>query len=190
MIYLSDAKSSNRNRKWISKYLCFLLKNSRTHRTPERGSPVGLSGGAGVFIVCTIQHGSHQPPSATRNWIWIVSSHFECKYLHVARRRQWQPTPVLLPGESHGSGSLVGCSTWGLEELDTAKRLHFHFSLSCIGEGNGSPLQCSCLENPRDGGAWWAAVYGVTQSRTWLKPLNSSSSSSGSLWLPCCTTQL
>ena len=58
------------------------------------------------------------------------------------------------------------------------ERLHFHFSLSCIGEGNGNPLQCSCLENPRDGGAWWAAVYGVTQSRTRLKPLSSSSSSS------------
>ena len=60
------------------------------------------------------------------------------------------------------------------------KRLHFHFSLSCIGEGNGNPLQCSCLENPRDGGAWWAAVYGVAQSRTRLKQL--SSSSSGESW--------
>ena len=56
------------------------------------------------------------------------------------------------------------------------ERLHFHFSLSCIGEGNGNPLQCSCLENPRDRGAWWAAVYGVAQSRTWLKWLSSSSS--------------
>ena len=52
---------------------------------------------------------------------------------------------------------------------DTTERLHFHFSLSCIGEGNGNPLQCSCLENPRDGGAWWASVYGVAQSRTQLK---------------------
>ena len=56
------------------------------------------------------------------------------------------------------------------------ERLHFHFSLSCIGEGNGNPLQCSCLENPRDGGAWWAAVYGVAQSRTRLKRLSSRSS--------------
>ena len=62
--------------------------------------------------------------------------------------------------------SLVGCSPWGHEESDTTERLHFHFSLSCIGEGNGNPLQCSCLENPRDGGAWWAAVYGVAQSWT------------------------
>ena len=62
-------------------------------------------------------------------------------------------------------GSLVGCSPWGLEESDTTERLHFHFSLSCIGEGNGNPHQCSWLENPRDGGAWWAAIYGVTQSQ-------------------------
>ena len=71
----------------------------------------------------------------------------------------------------------MGCSPWGLEESDTPERLHFHFSLSCIGEGNGNPLQCSCLENPRDGGAWWAAVYGVAQSWTRLKRLSSSSSS-------------
>ena len=75
------------------------------------------------------------------------------------------------PGRLQSMGSL---------ELDTTVRLHFHFSLSCIGEGNGNPLQCSCLENPRDGRAWWAAVYGVTQSRTRLKRLSSGSSSSGS----------
>ena len=100
-------------------------------------------------------------------------------YLHVIitpnRRRQWQPTPVLLPGKSHGQRSLVGCNPWGCEESNTTERLHFHFSLSCIGEGNGNPLQCSCLENPRDGGAWWAAVYGVAQSWTRLKWLSSSS---------------
>ena len=88
------------------------------------------------------------------------------------RRRQWHSTPVLLPGKSHGRRSLVGCSPWGREESDTTERLPFHFSLSCIGEGNGNPLQCSCLENPRDGGAWWAAVYGVTQSQTRLKQLS------------------
>ena len=107
----------------------------------------------------------------------------------------------------------MGCSPWGRKESDTTERLHFHFSLSCIGEGNGNPLQCSCLENPRDGGAWWAAVYGVAQSRTRLKRLSSSSSiyiyitSSLSLppahphptfvghhraagWAPCITQQL
>ena len=91
--------------------------------------------------------------------------------------RRWHPTPVLLPGKSHGWRSLVGCSPGGREESDTTVRLHFHFSLSCTGEGNGNPLQCSCLKNPRDGGAWWAGVYGLAQSRTGLKRLSSSSSS-------------
>ena len=91
--------------------------------------------------------------------------------------RQWHPTPVLLPGKSHGWRSLEGCSPWGRWGLDTTEQLHFHFSLSCIGEGNGNPLQYSCLENPRDGGSWWAAIYGVAQSRTRLKRRSSSSSS-------------
>ena len=90
-------------------------------------------------------------------------------------RRKWPPTPVFLPGESHGQRSLVGCSPWGRTESDITERLHFDFSLSCIGGGNGNPLQCSCLENPMDRGAWWAAVCGVTQSRTRLKRLSSSS---------------
>ena len=76
-----------------------------------------------------------------------------------------------------GRRSLVGCSPWGRKESDMTELLPFHFSLSCIGEGNGSLFQCSCLENPKDGGAWWACVYGVTQSRTRLKQLSSSSSS-------------
>ena len=97
-------------------------------------------------------------------------------------RRKWQPTPVFLPGEwteeptesvgwqrvghTHGRRSLVGYSPWGREESDTTERLHFDFLLSCIGEGNGNPLQYSCLENPRDGRAWWAAVYGVAELDT------------------------
>ena len=89
-------------------------------------------------------------------------------------RRQRHSTPVLLPGKSHGRGSLVGCSPWGREQSDKTEQLHFHFSLSCIGEENGNPLQCFCLENPRDWGAWWAAVYGVAQSQTQLKRLSSS----------------
>ena len=64
------------------------------------------------------------------------------------QRRQWRPTPVLSPGKSQGRRSLVGCSPWGRYESDTAERPHFHFSLSCIGEGNGTPLQYSCLGNP------------------------------------------
>ena len=96
----------------------------------------------------------------------------------ISRRRQWHPTPVLLPGKSYGQRSLVGCGPWGHEESDTTEQLPFHFSLSSIGEGNGNPLLCSCLENPRDGGAWWAAVCGVSQSWTRLKRLSSSSNPS------------
>ena len=90
------------------------------------------------------------------------------------RRRQWHPTPVLLPGKSHGWRSLEGCRPWGRWGSDTTEQLHFHFSLSRIGEGNGNPLQCSCLENLRDGGAWWAAVYGVARGWIRLKWLSSS----------------
>ena len=95
------------------------------------------------------------------------------KYLELMGRRQWHPTPVLLPGKSHGRRSLVG----------STERLHFHFSLLCIGEGNGNPLQCSCLENPRDGGAWWAAIYGLAQSWTRLKWLSLAAWKSYE-WLP------
>ena len=65
-----------------------------------------------------------------------------------------------------GQGGLVCCDSWGRKESDMTEQPHFRFSLSCIGEGNGNPLQCSCLENPRDGKAWWAAIYGVAQSLT------------------------
>ena len=76
------------------------------------------------------------------------------------------PHSSTLAWKSHGWRSLVDCSPWGREESDTTEQLHLQFSLSCIGEGNGNPLQCSCLENPGDGGAWWAADYEVAQSRT------------------------
>ena len=105
----------------------------------------------------------------------IYSLKFDSPYCHF-RRRQWHPTSVLLPGKSHGWRSLEGCRPWSHWGPDTTEWLHFHFSLSSIGEGNGNPLQCSCLENHRDGGAWWAAIYGVAQSWTRLKWLSSSSS--------------
>ena len=108
--------------------------------------------------------------------MWTSEAHLLGSSTPHLRRRQWHPTLVLLPGEFHGRRRLVGCSPWGRGRSDTTERLHFHFSLSCIGEGNGNPLQCSCLENPRDGGAWWAAVRGVAQSRTRLKRRSSSSS--------------
>ena len=88
------------------------------------------------------------------------------------------PHSSTLAGKIPWMEDLVGCSPWGHKESDTTERLHFHFSLSCIGEGNGNPLQHTCLENPRDGGAWWAAIYGVAQSQTRLKQLSSSTSSS------------
>ena len=94
------------------------------------------------------------------------------------RRRQWHPTPILLPGKSHGWEEPGRLQFMGSQSVGTTERLHFYFSLSCIGEGNGNPLQCSCLENPRDGGVWWAAVYGVAQSWRRLKRLSCSSSSS------------
>ena len=108
-------------------------------------------------------------PTATQNYsyftyFFIQFFTFLSQFRVYNRRRQWYPTPVLLPGKSHGPRSLVGCSPWGRQESDTTGRLHFHFSLSCTGEGNGTPLQSSCLENPRDRGAWWAAVSGVAES--------------------------
>ena len=120
-------------------------------------------------------------PANLKSWIQpcILNNSFFLDW-----RRQWHLTPVLLPGKSHGWRSLVGCHPWGRQESDTTERLHFHFPLSCIGEGNGNPLQCSCLENPTDGGAWWAAVYSVAQSRTQLKRLSSSSSFPGFLCVP------
>ena len=94
----------------------------------------------------------HKQSALLTSWFWtsnLQSSHF-CWSKPPFWRRWWHPTPVLLPGKSHGRRSPLGCSPWGLEESDRTERLHFHFSLSCIGKGNGNPLQCSCLENPRD----------------------------------------
>ena len=144
-----------------------LEKEMATHssvlawRIPGTGEPGGLS-----------SMGSHR---VGHDWseLAVAAAAAACR-----QRRQWHPTPVLLPGNSHWWRSLVGCSPWGHEESDMTEWLHFHFSLSCIGEGNGNPFQCSCLENPRDGGALWAAVYGIAQSWTRLKWLSSSSSSS------------
>ena len=83
------------------------------------------------------------------------------------RKRRWQPTPVLLPGKSHGWRSLVGCSPWGCKESDTTERLHFHFSLLCIGEGNGNALHCSFLENPLGQGSLvCCCLWGHTESGT------------------------
>ena len=119
------------------------------------------------------------PPGKFHALFWLL-------LCMTSQRRQWHSTPVLLPGKSHGWRSLVGCRLWGRYKSDTTERLHFHFSLSCIGGGNGNPFQNSCLENPRDWRARWAAVYGVAQSRTWLKRLSSRSSSMHDLYAFFC----
>ena len=131
------------------------------------------------YLRCPAWHCQPQVANVRFQFIKIRQLFFILSFsspMWLCQRRQWHPTPALLPGESHGWRSLVGCSPWGREESDTTERLHFHFSLSHIGEGNGNPLQCSCLENRRDGRTWWAAVSGVTQSQTRLKPLSSSGS--------------
>ena len=115
--------------------------------------------------------GPPAPASSSFHLCQMISSYFlfimaVCDALKLITTN-WQPTPVLLPGKFHGWRSVVGCSRWGRKESDTTGRLHF-LSIAPFGEGIGNPLQCSCLENPRDGGAWWAAVYGVAKSRTRL----------------------
>ena len=104
---------------------------------------------SGFFIVML----SLYPYMTTGKTIALTRWTFVGKIMSLLfNRRQWHPTPVLLPGKSHAWRSLVGCSPWGRKESDMTDRLHFHFSLSWTGEGNGNPLQCSRLENPRDGG--------------------------------------
>ena len=115
----------------------------------------------------------------TEKYGGLQSTESQKSWKQLNNKQQWHPTPVLLPGKFHGRRSLEGCSPWGCEESDTTEQLHFPFSLSCIGKGNGNPLQCSCLENPRDGGAWWAAVYGVAQSRTQLTRLSKNNKNMG-----------
>ena len=112
----------------------------------------------------------------------VAQVRHDWRYLAAAatlsqRRRQWHPTPVLLPGKSYGWRNLVGCSPWGRYELDTTERLHFHFSLSCIGEGNGNPLQCSWPgESQGRGSLVGCHLWGRTESDR-LKQFGSSSSS-------------
>ena len=110
------------------------------------------------------------------NYLKLTNFHFGVEFLNkFSSKIKKHPTPVLLPGKSHGWRSLVGCNPWGRSESDTTERLHFHFSLWCIGEGNGNPLQYSCLENPTDRGPWWAMVHTVAKSQTRLQRLSTHS---------------
>ena len=162
-------------------FLCPLALSPHHLRPMELPAVGQVKGYAGLDIISKPQvaqrpdtdvegsndgHSQRQDDWEAAGILHLVFQGQNLKKHHNVRRRQWHPTPVFLPGKSHGRWGLVGCSPWGRLESDTTERLHFHFSLSCTGEGNGNPLQCSCLENPRDGGAWWAAVYGVTQSWT------------------------
>ena len=107
-----------------------------------------------------------------------VHQHHHSHFSQIIEKKAMAPHSSTLAWKIPWAEEPGRLQSMGRQELDTTERLHFHFSLSCIGEGNGNPLQCSCLENPRDRGVWWAAVYGVAQSRTRLKRLSSSSSSS------------
>ena len=144
---------------------------------------ISLSDISYAYLKCLwlIIYSSYTPTQNLTSWTQVPLFYSLMSSSVWILRRQWHPTLVLLPGKSHGRRSLEDCSLLGRWGSDTTELLHFHFSLSCIGEGNGNPFQCSCLENPRDGEAWRAAVYGVAQSRTRLKRL--SSCSSISVWI-------
>ena len=163
----------------------FSWSSSRWTKDPSTAVASPLSYHSELQLSLWISLFSYNNHSTSKCIIYFLSI-----FRHVVWRRQWQPTPVFLPGKSHGRRSLVGCSPWGRKESDTTERLHFHFSLSRIGEGNGNPLQCSCLENPRDGAAWWAAIYGVAQSRTRLKRLSGSKHVVGGGFSGLCILQL
>ena len=121
-----------------------------------------ILGYTGCFILFRSILGKRENSHGERSSFTSLSLHLQGSHIWQ-QRRQWHPTLVLLPGKSHGQRSLVGCSPRGREQSDTTEQLHFHFSLSCIGGGNGNPLQCSCLENPRDGGAWWDTELDTTE---------------------------
>ena len=116
----------------------------------------------------------HHSPPLTPHIVPAVSS-----WLGTGTEKAMAPHASTLAWKIPWTEEPGGLQSTGSLESDTTEQLCFQFSRSCIGEGNGTPLQCSCLENPRDGGAWWAAVYGVAQSRTRLKRLSSSSSRYG-----------
>ena len=110
-----------------------------------------------VFVLLFLCQLSYSQPLFSYSLHLKSSTHLSNVSLRIMEKAM-APTPVFLPGKQHGHRGLVGCSLWGSQELDMTERLHFHFSLSYIRERNGNPLQCFCLDNPRDRGAWWAAI--------------------------------
>ena len=115
----------------------------------------------GIFLATVLEWSAEKLPAVLETQEMLVRF---LGWEDPLEEENGNPTPVFLPETSHGQRSFVGYCPKGCQESDMTEKLHFHFSLSSIGEGNGNPLQCSCLENPRDGGAWWAALYGVAQS--------------------------
>ena len=136
------------------------VAQSCLQRVMTQRSEMGQVGGSlkkeGIYVYLGLIHAIVQQK---------LTQHFKAIILQF-RRRRWHPTPVLLPGKSHGQRSLIGCSPWGRWELDTTERLHFHFSLSCIGEGNGNPLQCSCWRIQGQGSLVGCCPWGRTESDT------------------------
>ena len=180
----------------------------KTVRTPQ-GGPIWRSRKLGCLsstISCPLRHRKHIPCPVHQAWLRgchapVVSEGLQMEaqgwqwkphsclgtgsaegIYHLLWRRKWQPTPVFLPRESRGQRSLGSALHRVIQSRTRLKQLSVHV---CIGEGNGNPLQYSCLENPRERGAWWAAIYGVAQSQTWLKRLSSSSSNSSSKGMNC-----
>ena len=149
---------------WFFKGKCYILPSFELCLRCSKGFGMRMT-------ACTYCHDTYllkKMLSSTTNMLGVLTVIIATIY-GLGWRRQWHPTPVLLPGKSHRWKSLVGCSPWDRKELDMTERLHFHFHFhfhALEKEMNGNPLQCSCLENPRDRGACWAAVYGVAQSQT------------------------
>ena len=151
-------------------------KKTMCQATFSTGLPEGGQHQIAQFSACTILKMESSSTSVARTDIlWSKMSFFHqiLRNLQKAMATHSSTVAWRIPWAEE----LVGCSPWNREESDMTERLHFHFSLSCTGEGNGNLLEYSCLENPRDGGAWWAAICGVAQSRIQLTRLNSSSSS-------------
>ena len=131
---------------WKWKVKVKSLSHVRLLATPWTDCSLPGSSVHGIFQARVLEWGASYWLLIENKKIW---SNWLC--LGVLTEKAMATTPVLLPWKSHGRRSLVGCSPGGCEESDTTEWLHFHFSVSCIGGGNGNPLQCSCLENPRDG---------------------------------------
>ena len=144
---------------------CWHMDITRTHHHPQDSRHAHLS-----------------HPSSGQPAICLPSPCISLRFLEFYMEKAMAPHSSTLAWKIPWTEEPGGLQSMGSLRVGHDWEIHFHFSLSCIGEGNGNPLQCSCLENPRDGGAWWAAVYGVAQSWTWLKWLSSSSSSSSVLY--------